>query len=150
VFIMLGQSNMVGHDKVTGPDGSLEFAVKTKKKYPHLINTTANWIERSDVRFVRVMVGSSGMQLFNNEFLKVNGVTMGPEYGIGHPLGDAIAAPMMLLKSCIGNRSPGSERYVFNGKVYAGYTDRPNSWPVEAAMGTVHPSRLGRQGRQSH
>jgi hypothetical protein len=77
VFIMLGQSNMVGHGKLTGPDWSLEFAVKTKKKYPHLIDTTANWIERSDVRFVRVMVGSGGMQLFNNEFLKVNGLPWG-------------------------------------------------------------------------
>ena len=145
VFIMLGQSNMVGLGKVTGPDGSLEFAVKTKKKYPHLIDTAANWIERSDVRFVRVMVGrSGGMQLFNNEFLKVGGKTMGPEYGIGHPLDDAVAAPVMLLKSCIGNRSlgwdllpPGSERYVFDGTVYAGYKDRPDSWPVDAAKGTA-------------
>ena len=34
VFILLGQSNMVGLGKVKGPDGSLEFAVKEKKKYP--------------------------------------------------------------------------------------------------------------------
>ena len=145
VFIMLGQSNMVGLGKVTGPDGSLEFAVKTKKKYPHLIDAAGNWIERPDVRFVRVMVGRGGdMQLFNNEFLKVGGKTMGPEYGIGHPLGEAVEAPVMLLKSCIGNRSlgwdllpPGSERYVFDGKVYAGYKDRPDSWPVDAAKGTA-------------
>ena len=31
VFILLGQSNMVGLGKVTGPDGSLDFAVKNKK-----------------------------------------------------------------------------------------------------------------------
>lgn len=145
VYIMLGQSNMVGLGKVTGPDGSLDFAVKTKKKYPHLIDAAGNWAERPDVRFVRVMVGrSGGMQLFNNEFLKVGGKTMGPEYGIGHPLGDAVEAPLMLLKSCIGNRSlgwdllpPGSERYVFEGKVYAGYKDRPDAWPVDAAKGTA-------------
>ena len=34
VFILLGQSNMVGLGKVKGGDGSLEFAVKEKKKYP--------------------------------------------------------------------------------------------------------------------
>ena len=144
VFILLGQSNMVGLGKVTGPDGSLDFAVKTKKKYPHLIDADGNWSERTDVRNVRVMVGrSGGMQLFNNEFLKVGGKSMGPEFGIGHPLGDAVAAPVMLLKSCIGNRSlgwdllpPGSERYVFEGKVYAGYKDRPDTWPVDAAKGT--------------
>lgn len=145
VFILLGQSNMVGLGKVTGPDGSLDFAVKNKKKYPHLIDADGNWSERTDVRNVRVMVGrSGGMQLFNNEFLKVGGKSMGPEFGIGHPLGDAVAAPVMLLKSCIGNRSlgwdllpPGSERYVFDGKVYAGYKDRPDSWPVDAAKGTA-------------
>jgi hypothetical protein len=145
VFILLGQSNMVGLGKVTGPDGSLDFAVKNKKKYPHLVDGAGNWAERTDVRNVRVMVGrSGGMQLFNNEFLKVGGKTMGPEYGIGHPLGDAVEAPVMLLKSCIGNRSlgwdllpPGSERYVFEGKVYAGYKDRPDSWAVDPAKGTA-------------
>jgi hypothetical protein len=145
VFILLGQSNMVGLGKVTGADGSLDFAVKTKKKYSHLVDAAGNWAERTDVRNVRVMVGrSGGMQLFNNEFLKVGGKTMGPEYGIGHPLGDAVAAPVMLLKSCIGNRSlgwdllpPGSERYVFEGKVYAGYKDRPDSWAVDPAKGTA-------------
>ena len=144
VFILLGQSNMVGLGKVTGPDGSLDFAVKNKKKYPHLVDAAGNWSERADVRNVRVMVGrSGGMQLFNNEFLKVTGKTMGPEYGIGHPLGDAVEAPVMLLKSCIGNRSlgwdllpPGSERYVFEGKVYAGYKDRPDTWAADAAKGT--------------
>jgi hypothetical protein len=144
VFILLGQSNMVGLGKVTGPDGSLDFAVKNKKKYPHLVDAAGNWSERADVRNVRVMVGrSGGMQLFNNEFLKVTGKSMGPEYGIGHPLGDAVEAPVMLLKSCIGNRSlgwdllpPGSERYVFEGKVYAGYKDRPDTWQADAAKGT--------------
>jgi hypothetical protein len=144
VFILLGQSNMVGLGKVTGPDGSLDFAVKNKKKYPHLVDASGNWSERTDVRNVRVMVGrSGGMQLFNNEFLKVTGKSMGPEYGIGHPLGDAVEAPVMLLKSCIGNRSlgwdllpPGSERYLFEGKVYAGYKDRPDTWPADAAKGT--------------
>jgi len=144
VFILLGQSNMVGLGKVTGPDGSLDFAVKNKKKYQHLVDAAGNWSERTDVRNVRVMVGrSGGMQLFNNEFLKVTGKSMGPEYGIGHPLGDAVEAPVMLLKSCIGNRSlgwdllpPGSERYVFEGKVYAGYKDRPDTWPADAAKGT--------------
>ncbi len=145
VFILLGQSNMVGLGKVTGPDGSLDHAVKTKKLYGHLVDAAGNWAERPDVRYVRVMVGrSGGMQLFNNEFLKVGGKTMGPEYGIGHPLGDAVDAPVMLLKSCIGNRSlgwdllpPGSVRTLFEGKVYAGYKDRPGSWPADAAKGTA-------------
>jgi len=31
--------------------------------------------------------------------------TIGPEFGIGHRLGNAIDAPVMILKSCIGNRA---------------------------------------------
>jgi len=157
VFILLGQSNMVGLGKVAGPDGSLEFAVKTRKKYPHLVDAAGNWSERPDVRNVRVMVGrGGGMQVFHNEFLKVTGKSIGPEHGIGHPLGDAVEAPVMLLKSCIGNRSlgwdllpPGSERHVFEGKVYAGYKDRPDSWPVDAAKGTdtTPPPWLDKAGK---
>ncbi len=145
VFILLGQSNMLGLGKVTGPDGSLEFAVKTKKKYSYLVDADGNWRERGTVRYVRVMDGRNGaMQIFNDEFLKAgNGKTMGPEYGIGNPLGDALEQPVMLLKSCIGNRSlgwdllpPGSGRTLFEGKVYAGYKDRPDSWTADAAKGT--------------
>jgi len=55
VFILLGQSNMVGLGKVKGPNGSLEFAVKEKKKYPYLLQDDGKWMERNDVRFVRYM-----------------------------------------------------------------------------------------------
>jgi hypothetical protein len=69
VFILLGQSNMLGMGKIKGEDGSLEYAVKQKKKYPYLVDETGNWVERKDVRYVRVMQGrgGSGMQVFNNE-----------------------------------------------------------------------------------
>src|SRR4051812_21396397 len=137
VFILLGQSNMLGMGKITGGEGSLENAVKVKKKYPYLVDEAGNWSERQDVRNVRVMVGKGGgMQLFNNEWMSVKGSkTMGPEFGIGHVVGDAIDEPVMILKSCIGNRAlgwdllpPGSERFVVDGKTYAGYKDTPDSW----------------------
>jgi Carbohydrate esterase, sialic acid-specific acetylesterase len=145
VFILLGQSNMLGLGKVTGGEGSLENAVKNKKKYGYLVDDAGVWLERKDVRNVRVMVGrGGGMQLFNNEWMIVTGSKMGPEYGIGHPLGNALEAPVMILKSCIGNRSlgwdllpPGSERYEFEGKVYAGYKDRPDSWELDKTKGTA-------------
>ncbi len=153
VFILLGQSNMVGLGKITGGEGSLEFAVKEKKKYPYLVDEAGAWVERKDVRNVQVMQGRGGgaMNLVRNEWLAVKGGKMGPEFGIGHPLGNAIEAPVMLLKSCIGNRSlgwdllpPGSERYQFVLKdrsgaektmVYAGYKDRPDSWEMDQALG---------------
>jgi hypothetical protein len=137
VFILLGQSNMVGLGKVTGADVSLENAVKSKNRYPYLVDEAGNWSERRDVRNVRVMVGKNGgMQLFNNEWMTIKSTkTIGPEFGIGHVVGNAIDAPVMLLKSCIGNRSlgwdllpPGSERFEADGKIYAGYKDSPDSW----------------------
>ena len=52
--------------------------------------------------------------------MTVKGGNLGPEYGIGHPLGNAIEAPVMILKCCIGNRAlgwdllpPGSEGFEF-------------------------------------
>ena len=148
VFILLGQSNMVGLGKVKGGDISLEHAVKEKKKYPYLVQDGGKWTERNDVRFVQYMSGKGPLK---NEWLTVTGGNIGPEYGIGHPLGNAIDAPVMILKCCIGNRSlgwdllpPGSERYEFGIKnkggmekkmVYAGYKDKPESWEIDPAQG---------------
>ncbi|MES2982306.1 MAG: sialate O-acetylesterase [Verrucomicrobiota bacterium] len=118
VFILLGQSNMVGAGKTAG----LDAAVKQEKKYPYLADEAGNWIVRQDVRNVRVMASGEGpAQPFNNEWMTVTGNTIGPELGIGHPLGNAIDAPVMILKSCIGNRAisfdllpPGAEGYAGN------------------------------------
>lgn len=147
VFILLGQSNMVGLGKVTGPAGSLEHAVKTKKLYPYLVDAQGAWKAREDVRHVRVMVGRNGaMQIFNDEWLKVVGRTLGPELGIGHALGDAVPETVMLLKSCIGNRSlgwdllpPGSGRTLFEGKVHAAYKEKPDVWPADPTKGVETP-----------
>jgi hypothetical protein len=136
VYILLGQSNMLGFGKIAGGEGSLENAVKAKKKYPYLVDDAGNWTERKDVRYVRVMGSGTGeMRQFNNEWMTIKGGTMGPEIGIGHYLGYVTDAPVMILKSCIGNRSlgwdllpPGSERFEFEGKIYAGYKDSPESW----------------------
>lgn len=157
VFILLGQSNMVGLGKVTGGDVSLEHAVKTRKKYPYLIDDAGKWTERKDVRNVRVMVGrGGGMQLFNNEWMTIKGGTIGPEIGIGHVVGNAIDAPVMILKSCIGNRAlgwdllpPGSKRYEYEGKVFAGYKDRPEFWLMDKAKGTATepPPWLDKKGK---
>ena len=156
VFILLGQSNMVGMGKISGGEGSLENAVKEKKKYLYLVDDTGAWSERKDVRYVRVMQGRGGvgMQQFNNEWMTVKTFrTIGPEFGIAHIVGDSVDDPVLILKSCIGNRSlgwdllpPGSERYQAEvtergdqkvTKVFAGYKDRPDSWIVDPSKGTA-------------
>jgi hypothetical protein len=152
VFILMGQSNMVGMGRIAGKNGSLEYAVKEKKKYPYLVDDAGAWLERKDVRFVRYMSGNGPL---NNEWMTVKTCrTIGPEFGIGHVLGNAIDAPVMILKCCIGNRSigwdllpPGSERFEAEvterggqkvTKVFAGYKDSPDSW----VKGT-EPKKIG-------
>ncbi len=148
IFILLGQSNMVGLGKVKGGEISLEHAVKVKKKYQYLVDDAGAWLERKDVRFVRYMSGKGPL---NNDWMIVKGGNIGPEFGIGHPLGNAIDAPVMILKCCIGNRAlgwdllpPGSERFEFVIKdktgaekkmVYAGYKDKPEFWEMDPAKG---------------
>lgn len=148
VFILLGQSNMVGLGKVKGSEISLEHAVKEKKKYQYLVDDAGGWTERKDVRFVQYMSGKGPLR---NEWMTVAGGKLGPEYGIGHPLGNAIDAPVMILKCCIGNRAlgwdllpPGSERSEFVARdkagvekklVYAGYKDKPEFWEMDPAKG---------------
>src|SRR3954454_12940652 len=70
VFILLGQSNMVGLGKVKGGEISLEHAVKVKKKYQYLVDDAGAWLERKDVRFVRYMSGKGPL---NNEWMTVKG-----------------------------------------------------------------------------
>jgi len=153
VFILLGQSNMVGLGKIAGGDGSLDYAVKNKQKYPYLVDDAGGWLERKDVRFVRMMQGRG---LLDNEWMVVKTGTIGPEFGIGHAVGNAVDAPVMILKSCIGNRGlgwdllpPGSERYEFQGRVHAAYRERPDSWPVDPQKGTATapPPWLDKNGK---
>ena len=143
VYILLGQSNMLGFGRIAGLDkeGTLEHAVKTKRLYRYLVNDIGAWTERTDVRNVRVMgSGLGGGRLLNNEWLTIKGKTIGPEIGIGHQLGNAIDAPVMMLKSCIGNRAlgwdllpPGSEGFEFTDDkgiawVHPGYKGTPERW----------------------
>lgn len=151
VYVLLGQSNMLGFGKVPGDaDGCLQRAVGEEGLYPFLVDEEGAWTERRDVRYAQVMVGrGGGMRVLANDWLKVAGNKIGPEQGIGHHLGNALEEPVLVLKSCIGNRSlgwdllpPGSPSYEFEdgGKtwVYAGHGDSPDRWE----KGT-EPQRIG-------
>jgi len=142
VYILLGQSNMLGFGTVKGnKDGTLETAVKSKKLYPYLVDDAGNWAERKDVRNVRVMgSGLGGIRLFNNEWMTIKGGRIGPEIGIGHHVGEATDAPVLILKSCIGNRAlgwdllpPGGVGFEFTDSkgvtwVHPGYKGSPERW----------------------
>jgi len=145
VYIMMGQSNMLGFGRIEpgrkGPEGSLSHAAREKGLYPYLIDEDGAWTVRNDVRNVRVMgSGLGGMQVFVNDWLTIGQSNIGPEIGIGHYLGQAINEPVLLLKSCIGNRAlgwdllpPGSEGYEFTDSkgvtwVHPGYEGSPERW----------------------
>ena len=146
-YILMGQSNMLGEGKVTGPttNGTLEYAVGVEGKYSYL-GAVGKWKVSKNVRSVFVM-GSGGADaketLFHNEFQSVNTTlkkTIGPELGIGHAF-DGGAEDVMLLKSCIGDRALGWDllppgQSSFNAPpdskgveyTYAGYHQSPSRW----------------------
>ena len=122
VFIIMGQSNTLEMGKVKGDkEGSLEYAVKSENLYSFMADDSGNWSKRMDVRNVHTQ-GSGGPGgrggVRRNDWLTVSGGKIGIEQGIGHHLGDALDAPVLVLKSSIGNRSlgwdllpPGSPRH---------------------------------------
>ncbi len=118
VFIIMGQSNTLEMGNVN--DG-------LKGLYPYLADDAGNWTTRKDVRNVSVMVGKG---VYRNDWLTMSGNKIGIEIGIGHCLGNAIDAPVMVLKSSIGNRSlgwdllpPSIETWEYNGEKQPGYRE---------------------------
>jgi len=132
VFILMGQSNMVGMGDL-GPEtakGTLTHLTRTEKKYPFLVDGE-KWTERKDVYYydARVKKGAPLSPTANN------GKAIGPELGLGYVLGHVLDEPVLVIKSCIGNRSlgwdllpPGSKEYTFDGKTYPGYKGTPDWW----------------------
>ena len=139
VFIMMGQSNMLGFGN---PDPVKGVAAE---KYPYLVDDAGNWNVRKDVRNVFFCMA----QLKYNDWLTPengNGSKkFGPEIGIGNYLGQAIDAPVMILKSCVGNRAlgwdllpPSAVGTGKDGKSYEGdseSSDRKVSEAVKAKSG---------------
>ena len=101
VFILMGQSNMLGF----GNAGTLKGIAA--EKYPYLVDDAGAWNVRKDVRNVFF---NNGTQSINEWMTAENGSgrgRIGPEIGIGNYLGHVIDAPVMILKSCVGNRALG-------------------------------------------
>ena len=138
----MGQSNMVGMGDIEpeAKPGTLTQLTRGAKKYPFLTDADGHWSVRHDVFYydARVKRGSP-LSVTSN-----NGKSIGPELGFGFVMGQVLDAPVLVLKSCIGNRSlgwdllpPGSERFQAEvterggkkvTKTFAGYHDTPDSW----------------------
>jgi hypothetical protein len=122
VFLIMGQSNTLEMGKVTP---------ELNKQYPFIVGDKDDYTVRQDVRNVSVMQKRGVMGVYRNEWLTVEGKKkIGIEIGIGYQLGNAIDAPVMILKSSIGNRSlgwdllpPGTPRSTHDGVEVPGYKE---------------------------
>ncbi|MFK7851094.1 MAG: sialate O-acetylesterase [Akkermansiaceae bacterium] len=125
VFLIMGQSNTLEMGKVTD---------ELKTAYPFLADDAGEWTTRKDVRNVSVMQKRGKAGVYRDDWLTISGKKIGIEIGIGHQLGNAVDAPVMILKSSIGNRSlgwdllpPGTPRYSHEGVEAPGYRETVQS-----------------------
>ena len=117
VFILAGQSNMQGQGVVdldhpkyyNGGRGTLLKVMadpKQARRFAHVKTPEGAWVVRDDV-FVRFQTGKE---------LKRGGLSIGftgypgkhhigPEFQFGHVIGDAIKAPVLLIKTAWGGKS---------------------------------------------
>jgi hypothetical protein len=120
VFILAGQSNMEGQGVVdldhpryyNGGKGILNRVMadpKNAARYSHLKDADGNWTVRDDVliRFRnRQGVMAGGLTIgFTGYGSQNSRHHIGPELQIGHRLGDAIEAPVLLIKTAWGGKS---------------------------------------------
>jgi len=136
VYILSGQSNMVGIGYVNDPDPGSLSTVTTEGMFPHMVDDEGAWTVRNDVWYEGVITAMA------KKWLTIgcgNGSgTIGPELQFGHIMGYYHDEPVIVLKTSQGNRSiswdclpPGSERFIYGDYTYAGYGDSPDRWLTE-------------------
>ncbi|MHC4743277.1 MAG: hypothetical protein ACYS8Z_15285, partial [Planctomycetota bacterium] len=138
VYILSGQSNMVGFGRVGGTEpGTLNTITNAENKFPNLVDDVGAWTVRNDVKY-RGVISAIGDDVLMPGF-GANSSSFGPELGFGHVMGYYHDEPVLLIKASIGNRSlgwdylpPGSQQFTwFDGSTdwtYAGYGDSPARW----------------------
>lgn len=106
VYILSGQSNMVGMGHINGDKpGTMTTLVNKDKKFQHLVDENGKWTVRDDVFFV---------DLTNRRIAKwmqvgVMGRMVGPEVQFGFILGDYHDEMVLVIKVAQGNRSIGQD-----------------------------------------
>lgn len=124
VFILAGQSNMVGHGKmemgrdpegsgkeVEGGIGSMRWLVgeQPEKLGPEgklpILDSDGKWIERDDVWIYFTWEGKTEKGAFGPGFGKGNWI--GPEFAFGHVMGEAMTDPVLIIKTAWGGKDLG-------------------------------------------
>ncbi|MEN8695470.1 MAG: sialate O-acetylesterase [Akkermansiaceae bacterium] len=106
VFILAGQSNMVGFGQLKGSPGTMESCLKEKPKdYRHLVDKNGKYIVRDDVWIVNISDAQKPQQGWLGVGYGASEKHIGPEYGFGFVIGDQFEDPVLLIKSSWGGRS---------------------------------------------
>lgn len=119
IFILSGQSNMVGFGQIKGSPGTMETYVKSNPKdYGHLVNHKGEPVVRDDVWLVNISNAEKQQRGWLTTGYGASEDHIGPEYGFGFVIGDVYEDPVLLIKSAWGGRSlahnflsPSSEKY---------------------------------------
>ncbi len=106
IFILSGQSNMVGFGQLEGSPGTMETYVESKPKaYGHLVDKKGKHIVRDDVWIVNLSYADKKQQGWLTTGYGASPGHIGPEYGFGFVAGDHYEDPVLIIKSAWGGRS---------------------------------------------
>jgi len=119
IFILSGQSNMVGFGQLAGSPGTMETYVKSNPKaYGKLVDKKGKPVVRDDVWIVNLSYKGKEKQGWLTTGYGVSDGHVGPEYAFGFTVGDYYDDPVLLIKSAWGGRSlhtdflsPSSKKY---------------------------------------
>jgi alpha-galactosidase len=119
IFILAGQSNMVGFGQVEGSPGTMEYHVKEDPDdYGHLVDGDGDPVVRDDVWIVNLSKGDQVQKGWLTTGYGASEDHIGPEFGFGFEVGDYYEDPVLIIKSAWGGRSlfhnflpPSSEEY---------------------------------------
>lgn len=106
IFILSGQSNMVGFGQLKGGPGTMEACVKNNPKdYGRLVDKNGAPVVRDDVWIVDISYPDKQKQGWLTTGFGASAEHIGPEYGFGFQVGDYYEDPVLLIKSSWGGRS---------------------------------------------
>lgn len=106
VFILAGQSNMVGFGQLKGGEGTMESYVQSDpESYGHLVDEKGHPIVRDDVWLVNLSNPRKPQKGWLSTGFGASEGHIGPEYAFGFELGDHFQDPVLIIKSAWGGRS---------------------------------------------
>ena len=106
IFILSGQSNMIGFGQVKGNLGTMDAYVKANPKdYGHLVDGKGEPVVRNDLWVVDISYPDKPRQGWLTTGFGADAGHIGPEYGFGFRVGDYYEDPVLIIKSAWGGRS---------------------------------------------